>query len=1079
MEQLLGNLECSPNSKLNKLDILPELEKVTLLDNWNATKVEYPLGLLHEVFESQVAYCSERIAIGCNTETLTYNELSMRSNGIASALRSAGVSRGQRVGLCVERGVDMLAAALGILRAGAAYVPLDPGFPAERLRFMVEDAELSFLVSTAALADSLTDAFSLPPERQLLLDADASKLLSESTQKLAPDTELDARPEDPAYIIYTSGSTGKPKGVVVPHRAVVNFLNSMAQEPGLKQDDVLVAVTTLSFDIAVLELYLPLMQGASVVIASREETMDGHALSQLLEQRQATIMQATPATWRLLLGAGWKGNKRFKALVGGEALPKDLADQLLGHNIELWNMYGPTETTVWSTCAHITDTTQGISIGKPIANTTVYVLDEQKRLCPIGVSGELYIGGNGVTLGYWNQPGLTAERFIDNPFNTSISATLYRTGDRACWRNDGTLEHQGRLDFQVKVRGFRIELGEIEAALAECSAIQHVAVYLWSVGSDDVRIVACCVPTKTGELTPANLRKHLRVSLPEYMIPQYFLSMDDIPLTPNGKVDRKQLPTPSTAESSTYVEPQTATEKSIVDIWTDVLQLEQVGINDDFFALGGHSLLALTVVEKMRRFGLNCDVRTLFLNPTVNALANTLRRESELPEVPPNLIPEHCQKITPDMLPLVDLNADEIDQIASLVPGGVENIKDIYPLTPLQEGFLFHHLMDDEGDIYLLSYQFAFDDRDSLDRYLKAMQTTIDRHDIFRTAILWEKLSAPLQVVYRHVPLMIKELNFDLTDGDIAQRLRAKFNMNTYRIDIREAPLVHCFIAHDEKNNRWLLQQVAHHLIGDQISMKLLDEELKHLLSSDDELPPPIQFRDFVAQSRLNVSQVEHKAFFSEMLCDVDEPTYPYGLVDTYGNTSDVVNGRVIIESKLAMQARQVAKDCGVSIASLFHLAWAMVLTRISAREDVVFGTVLTGRMRGDEVSNNVIGPCINTLPVRLSTNNISVKAAAEHMHSLLAQLMRHESASLVSAIECSSMPSSTPLFSSILNYRHGKDQSNELIDGRHFLDYIECTNYPLELSIDDFGDRFWLEVQVQEPLEPKQVLSYMLVARS
>src|SRR5690606_18683730 len=366
-------------------------------------------------------------------------------------------------------------------------------FPQERLRFMVQDADLMLLVSTTSLAEP----FGLPRAMQLLLDADAESIASAPQTALPVDAKA-ALPEDPAYIIYTSGSTGLPKGVVVPHRAVVNFLISMAREPGFTADDVLVAVTTLSFDIAVLELQLPLTRGGTVVIASRDEATDGTVLKALLEQHHATMMQATPVTWRLLLEAGWACNSPFKGLIGGEALPKDLADELLARGVELWNMYGPTETTVWSTCMRVTDTSGGISVGKPIANTAVYVLDERQNLCPIGVPGELYIGGDGVALGYWGRPELTAERFIANPFSATPGAALYRTGDRARWRDDGGLEHMGRLDDQVKIRGFRVELGEIEALIAEHPEVRQAAVHLWAVGTNDVRIVACCVPAKAG-----------------------------------------------------------------------------------------------------------------------------------------------------------------------------------------------------------------------------------------------------------------------------------------------------------------------------------------------------------------------------------------------------------------------------------------------------------------------------------------------------------------------------------------------------------------------------------------------------
>jgi amino acid adenylation domain-containing protein len=492
----------------------------------------------------------------------------------------------------------MLAAVLGVLKSGAAYVPLDPGFPEERLRFMAEDAQLALVVSSSALARSA----GLPRERQLLLDTDAASLASQSHEPLIPDAARDARPEDPAYVIYTSGSTGKPKGVVVPHRAVVNFLASMAREPGLTADEVLVAVTTLSFDIAVLELQLPLAVGATVVIAGRDEAMDGQALKGLLEQHRATVMQATPATWRLLLEAGWTGGRGFKALVGGEALPKDLAEQLNAGGAELWNMYGPTETTVWSTCARVTDTSRGISIGKPIANTTVYVLDAHRNLCPIGVPGELCIGGAGVTLGYWNRPELTAERFIPDPFRTAPGATLYRTGDRARWRSDGTLEHLGRLDDQVKVRGFRIELGEIEAVLAEHPEVRQAAVHLWTVKANDVRIVACCVPAKAGALAAIGLRKHMRARLPEYMVPQYFLPVEAIALTPNGKVDRRRLPTPVAAESpiDRHEAPTDPVEVAIAEIWTRLIQpARPIGRHDKFFEIGGHSMLGLRALRQM------------------------------------------------------------------------------------------------------------------------------------------------------------------------------------------------------------------------------------------------------------------------------------------------------------------------------------------------------------------------------------------------------------------------------------------------------------------------------------------------
>jgi amino acid adenylation domain-containing protein len=648
-QQLLRTITGNPRQRISEVPILSASERNRLLEQWNDTRTDYPAGaLLHGLFEAQVERTPERIALTAGATTLSYAGLNMRAIRVAQALRSRGIGRGHRVGLCVERSADMVAAMLGILKAGAAYVPLDPSFPQERLRFMSDDAQLSLLVTTTALAGAL----GMPRDRQLLLDSDAELTESAPGADLPVDAPV-ARPEDPAYVIYTSGSTGKPKGVVVPHRAVVNFLTSMAREPGLAADDVLVAVTTLSFDIAVLELLLPLTLGATVVIATREEAADGRALASLLDQHRATVMQATPVTWRLLVEAGWTGKAPFKALVGGESLPKDLANQLIARGVELWNLYGPTETTVWSTCARITDTSSGITIGKPIANTSVRILDAQENLSPIGVPGELCIGGDGVTLGYWNRPELTAERFIPDPFGTVPGARLYRTGDRARWRNDGTLEHLGRFDDQLKVRGFRIEPGEIESLLAGHPDVRQAAVHLWTVKANDMRIVACCVPAKGTVLAPISLRKYLRARLPEFMIPQYFLPVDEIPLTPNGKVDRRRLATPVVTESrgARQESPSDPVETTIAEIWSELIQpARPIARGDKFFELGGYSLLGLRALRQIEeKLGARLEFQVLFHETLADIAMRFRTRQIARPE-------EHGVSSMPAALPADALN---------------------------------------------------------------------------------------------------------------------------------------------------------------------------------------------------------------------------------------------------------------------------------------------------------------------------------------------------------------------------------------------------------------------------------------
>jgi len=568
---------------------------------WNATTIEYPTSTtVHRLLEAQVKHSPHRTAVVCHGDTLTYVGLESRANQVARMLRTMGVKRGQRVGLALERGPDMLIALLGILKSGAAYVPLDPAFPAERLSYMAEDANLTVLVAR----DSASTSASWPRDRSLLLADDAARIAAQDEAPLVENEASDAMPTDPAYVIYTSGSTGKPKGVVLPHRAVVNFLTSMARSPGLSPDDRLLAVTTLSFDIAVLELLLPLTIGAQIVLASRDETVNGHALVDLIDTHQINVMQATPSTWRMLIDAGWHAGASFKALVGGEALTPDLANALCVRASEVWNMYGPTETTVWSTCWRVDPEAEAISIGRPIANTRVHVLDEHRQPSPIGAPGEIYIAGDGVALGYLDRAELTSERFVPDPFDSTVGARMYRTGDRGRWRHDGLLEHLGRLDLQIKVRGHRMEPGEIEAQLAEHAQVAQCVVFAREDVPGDVRLTAYVV-WRDQKPEGAALRAHLRRNLPDYMIPQHFVVIDAMPLLPNGKIDRRALPAPSHASHELrdehYVAPSTREEIEIARIWRNLLGVRSIGTNDNFFELGGHSLLAMQAIGEIER----------------------------------------------------------------------------------------------------------------------------------------------------------------------------------------------------------------------------------------------------------------------------------------------------------------------------------------------------------------------------------------------------------------------------------------------------------------------------------------------
>jgi amino acid adenylation domain-containing protein len=580
---------------------------------------------IDEAFREQAALTPDAAALRFGRETLTYQNLSQRAGALAHRLRARGVGPDVLVGLFVERSADMVVAMLGVLMAGGAYVPLDPTYPAKRIAYVLADAKPLVILTHLRLQSAL-------PRHQaqvIIIDDDAPDSHDDMPAKSAAAARS---ANDLAYVIYTSGSTGEPKGVEIPHRAVTNMLASMQRKPGLTSADTMLAITTLAFDIAVLEIFLPLVCGACVVVAPIETTADGEALASLIEQARISIMQATPATLRMLLEAGWNGVPSLKILCGGEAWPADLASQLLPRCASLWNMYGPTETTVWSAVSQVEPGAQ-IVIGAPIANTRFYVLNGARELVPVGVPGELYIGGAGLARGYFNRPELTAERFTKDPFVDRPQARIYRTGDLVRRLADGTLEFMGRVDHQVKIRGHRVELGEIEAALQHHDSIGQCVVVAQDDPDGGHRLVAYYISTAGARIAGSELRSLLGESLPAYMVPSAFVPVDAFPLTPNGKLDRKALPPPETAHHAAddeMIAPRTPTEIVLAKIWCDTLHLDRVGIRDNFFDLGGHSLLAVRVIGQINgQLKLGLTVPAFFQNPTIEGLARSVSGESQ------------------------------------------------------------------------------------------------------------------------------------------------------------------------------------------------------------------------------------------------------------------------------------------------------------------------------------------------------------------------------------------------------------------------------------------------------------------
>lgn len=640
---LLESALDGPETLVDELDLLSGVERQRLLGGPNATTVDFgAFEPVHACFLRRATAEPERIAAECDGRSWSYGELAEFSTALAKRLIDEGLQPGGLVGVCVSRSLEMLGSVLAVLMAGGAYVPLDPRFPRERLQMVLADSGASLLLTG----------------RDLKLDTTAKEIeITAETLTRQSDAVLPGMsgPDALAYVIYTSGSTGTPKGVAIEHGALMNLLRSMERTPGLDADDVLVAVTTISFDIATLELLLPLITGVKLVIARTEQVTNPAELLELMETSGATVLQATPGLWLNLIEHGWTGERPLKVLCGGEAMSRSLAEKLLDRSDDVWNMYGPTETTIWSSANRVTRGTGPMRVGPPIASTQFFVLDGNRQPVPSGVSGELYIGGSGLARGYWNRAELTAEKFIASPFG---AGRIYATGDCARWHEDGTVQLEGRADFQVKVRGFRIELGEIEAVLnthplvRESVVVQHVTK---TETADLARLVAY-VAVKVDEQEDAapalieELEGLLMRTLPEYMVPNAVHVLEEMPRTPNGKVDRKALPdvfsqagdsgiAQSANEAQSFVEAEDAVEKQIADIWQTTLGIPRISVKANFFSLGVGSLAALRLIRKMNKvYGTDLGLASLISASSIEAIAELIRNRFS-PNTASSLVP--------------------------------------------------------------------------------------------------------------------------------------------------------------------------------------------------------------------------------------------------------------------------------------------------------------------------------------------------------------------------------------------------------------------------------------------------------
>ncbi|HET9226708.1 MAG TPA: amino acid adenylation domain-containing protein [Thermoanaerobaculia bacterium] len=933
---LLAEAVAAPSRLISELPLLGAVERQQLMLEWNDTEaVREPSLRIHELFERQTARRPHTLAVAGQGMALSYAELDAAANRLARYLRRQGVGPEARVALCVDRSPEMVVALLGILKAGAAYVPLDPAHPAERIAMVLGDSAPAVLVTEQRWLERLSG------NRVVCLDRDRERIAAEESSALPSESGS----ESLAYVIYTSGSTGRPKGVALPHRAVVNFLYAMVERLGLGEDEVVPALTTLTFDIAGLEIYLPLALGGRVEVVAREEAADGRKLA--VAAAGATLLQATPATWRLLLDSGWEGRPGLKALCGGEALPWALASELLARGVDLWNVYGPTETAVWSAAVAVEGAAGDgamVGLGRPLANTVFHVVDRDLDPVPVGAAGELLIGGMGVARGYWGRPELTAERFVPDPW--SAGARLYRTGDLVRRRAGGELEFLGRIDHQVKLRGFRIELGEIEAVLALHPEVQAAVVLLRDDLPGGRGLVAYVVAEQVRPL-----RGWLEERLPGYMVPAAFVAMESLPQTPSGKVDRRALAriAPEMESAEDLAEPRTPTEELLAGIWAQVLGLERVGAGQSFFELGGHSLTGAQVVSRLRQvFQVDLPLRVLFEAPTVAGMAaeiERLRRQG-----------------TPERPAISSFRQDRS------APA---------PLSFAQERFWTGRHVEARTVASTIPTLVAFEGRLDLECLRRAMQVIVERHEVFRTTFR-DGAGGPVQVVHDAVPVRLPVVDLE---GIAPARQRAEIHLRSTldgrsHFDYERGPLFRTTVFRFSERESAVLFTI-HHVAFDGWSTGVLLGELSALYNAFRESglsplrPLAAQYQDFARWQRQTLAGetlAKEVAFWREHLrgavpLDLSggrrpaRPTWEAG-IETFA-----------IPGELERKLDAFAAEQGVTLFMTLLAAFKTLLHQETGSNDVVVTGLFANRNQIE--IENLIGNFYNGLPLRTRLDGV------------------------------------------------------------------------------------------------------------
>ncbi|HEV2860060.1 MAG TPA: amino acid adenylation domain-containing protein [Pyrinomonadaceae bacterium] len=1006
---LLEACAADPSRPLGALPMLTAPERRRLLVEWNDTAAPYPADTcVHELFERQAALTPDALALVFEGERLSYRELNERANRLARCLRRRGVGPDVMVGLMVERSAEMVVGVLAILKAGGAYLPLDPSYPAERLAFMLADSAAPVLLTQRHLRERCAGL----DAEVLCLDADwEGNVAAESAESLP--VNVGAR--NLAYVIYTSGSTGVPKGVQLPHGALNNLVNCMRRLCPLTGEDAWLAVTSLSFDIATLELFLPLVSGARIELVSRETAADGLALGRLVRARGATIMQATPATWRMMVEAGWEDAPGLRVISGGEALAPELARQLQARGCRVWNIYGPTETTIYSIGSQVEEGAQIVTIGRPLDNTQVYLLDPSMRPVPVGVVGEIYIGGAGLARGYLNRPALTAERFAPDPFSTEPGARLYRTGDLARFLPDGRVDYLGRADNQIKIRGHRIELGEVEAALDSHPSVLRSVVVARRDSPGDARLVAYVVAGEGARPEGAALRAYIQERLPAYMVPSAFVVLDSLPLTPNGKVDRKALPAPDwDGETAERVAPRTPVEEVLAGVWSQVLGVAEVSVNDNFFERGGHSLSATQLVARVREvFGVELPLRRLFESPTLADVAEAVAALLQ-------------QGQGPEDVPL-EAGARDADAAPSF---SQQRLWFLEQLTPGASAYNIAGALRLRGRLNAAAL------RQGLDEIVR-------RHEALRTTFRATADGRAAQVVAPRLALTLPLVSLEGLPAEAREAQVSRLAAEDARrpFDLARGPLLRCLLLRlDEREHVLMIN--AHHIISDGWSMSILARELTRLYGAFATGEPsplaelPVQYADFAAwqRRRLQGPALESQlAYWRQRLggaapaleLPTDRPRPP---VQTFEGARQTL----VLSPEATAALKSLGRGEGVTLFMTLLAGFGALLHRLTGQEDIVIGSPIAGRTRAEV--ENLIGFFVNTLALRTDLSgdptfrDVLARARETALGAYAHQELPFEN--LLEALQPRRDLSRTPLFQvflNLLNFEEGAFDLPEL----------------------------------------------------